>query len=289
MEIWNKNRVLFWIALVTFYSCNSNEFEVHDSGLLYKIIKESESKTILDVGDFIELELKYTTDADSILFNSKEFGRPFKMQIDEVAHRGGSFENALLMMNPGDNYKFKIPADSFYLYTKKDYPPKGISGTLLFDIKIIRKISVEEIEKERQLFEQQMKEHEVIILEQYIHDQEIEVKPKESGLYYIEIKEGKGRFPKKGDSLIVHYTGSLLNGKIFDSSYNRDKAFAFKLGAEEVIEGWEEGFSHMKKGGKALFVIPSKLAYGKEGVSTIIPPYSSLLFEVELIEVKNNK
>ncbi|NJO91314.1 MAG: peptidylprolyl isomerase, partial [Chloroflexia bacterium] len=86
-----------------------------------------------------------------------------------------------------------------------------------------------------------------------------------------------------------HYTGSLINGEIFDSSYNRNKPFAFKLGAKEVIDGWEEGFSYMKKGGKARFIIPSELAYGKEGFSTIIPPYSSLLFEVELIDIKNNK
>ncbi len=281
---------LFLITVVTFLSCGEeNKFKVHESGLLYKVIKESENKKELNIGDYVELELRYMTETDSVLFNSKEFGGPLKMQLNSVSHQGGSFEDALLMMNPGDWYQFKIPTDSFYLYTKKEYPPAGISNLLLFDIKVIRQIPKEEIEKERQLFEEQMKQQEEIVLEQYIQDREIKAKPKESGLYFIETKRGKGSYPKQGDSLFVHYTGSLLNGKIFDSSYNRGEAFAFKLGAKDVIDGWEEGFKYMKKGGKALFVIPSALAYGKVGYSTIIPPYSSLLFEVELIEIKHNK
>ncbi len=280
----------FLVILTTLFSCShDDEFEVDESGLLYKVVKKSESKIKLNKGDYIELELKYSTENDSVLFNSKEFGSSIKMQINEISHNGGSFEDALLMMNPGDWFKFKIPTDSFYIYTKKEYPLPGISKFLLFDIHVIRKVPKEEIEQERQLFEEQMQEQEKITLQQYIQDEEITIKPKKSGLYYIEKKEGKGSFPKPGDSLSVHYTGSLLNGKIFDSSYNRKIPFTFKLGAKDVIDGWEEGFLYMKKGGKAIFIIPSELAYGKEGYSTIIPPYSSLLFEVELIDIKYNK
>ncbi len=281
-------KIALLVILATFFSCShDNEFQLDESGLLYKVIEESENKTELNIGDYIELELKYTTENDSVLFNSKEFGTSIKMQLNEISHQGGSFEGALLMMNPGDWYQFKIPTDSFYLYTKKEYPLPGVSKILLFDIHIIRQVAKEEIEHEQQLFEEQMKKQEEIVLQQYIQDEEIIIKPEKSGLYFIETKKGKGFFPKPGSTLSVHYTGRLLNGNIFDSSYNRKKPFTFKLGAKEVIDGWDEGFSYMKKGGKAIFIIPSELAYGKEGYSTIIPPYSTLLFEVELIEVRN--
>ena len=277
------------IVLAFLFSCYNNEFEIHESGLLYKIIEESENKASLQIGDYIELELKYQTETDSVLFNSKEFGGVFRMQINTPSHKGGSFEDALIMMNPGDRYLFKIMADSFYVHTKKENLVADFGKSmLLFDIKIIRKVTAEEIERERKLFEEQMKEQEAIILQQYIEDKEIKEKTKKSGLYYIAIKPGTGRKPNIGDSLLVHYTGSLLSGKVFDSSYERNKPFKFCLGSNEVIAGWEEGFSFMKKGGKALFIIPSELAYGKDGYSTIIPPYSSLLFEVELISIKNN-
>jgi len=283
---------LSWVLLLlfTYCSCSSNDysFNEHESGLKFKVVKESESKININEGDFIELDLKYRTETDSVLFNSKEFGDPFKMQVGKISHLSGSFEEALLMMNPGDSYQFLIRTDSFYLKTKQEKLPISIrsSDNLLFDIKIIRKISSKEIEKERALFNKQMSEQEPIILKQYVEDEEIKQLPFESGLYYIEIESGKGIQALSGDILTVHYTGKLIDGKVFDSSYQRNEAFTFKIGANEVIPGWDEGFTYMKKGGKAVFIIPSKLAYGKEGYSTIIPSYASLIFEVELLSIK---
>ena len=136
------------------------------------------------------------------------------------------------------------------------------------------------------MFEEKMKKQEQLILEQYIEDNKIEEVPLKSGMYYIENNTGKGKKAVSGNILTVHYTGKFINGKIFDSSYNRNIPFSFRLGERQVIKGWEDGFSNMKRGGKAVFIIPSELAYGKEGYSTIIPPYTSLIFEVELLEIK---
>jgi hypothetical protein len=180
LERRNKLTIIaFLVVLSAIFACSHNrEFEVDRTGLLYKVAKESESKTELNIGDYIELDLKYSTENDSMLFNSDELGGSFKMQINNVSHSGGSFEDALLMMNPGDSYVFKIPSDSFFLYTKKEYPIPEISKFLLFQISVIRKVPKEEIEQERQLFEEQMQEQENIILAQYIQDEEITVKPK---------------------------------------------------------------------------------------------------------------
>ncbi len=111
-------------------------------------------------------------------------------------------------------------------------------------------------------------------------------KPTASGLYYIEIKKGTGVQAKKGDKVKVNYIGKLLNGKKFDSSYDRNEPFEFTLGVGQVIKGWDEGIAMMKKGGKAILIIPSKLAYGSREIQGVIPANSPLVFEVELVDVK---
>jgi peptidylprolyl isomerase len=106
-----------------------------------------------------------------------------------------------------------------------------------------------------------------------------------SGLKFKELKEGNGAAATRGDIVSVHYTGTLTDGKKFDSSLDSGKPFEFKLGAGQVIAGWEEGVAGMKVGGKRKLMIPFKLAYGEKG-SGPIPPKADLIFEVELLKVK---
>ena len=122
-------------------------------------------------------------------------------------------------------------------------------------------------------------------IETYINDNNITVKPTQSGLYYIQTEEGGGKAPKIGAYVSVHYEGRFLNGEVFDSSIGKSP-IGFNLGANEVIRGWEEGIILMKEGGKAQLVIPSSIAYGYYG-SGEIEGYTPLVFDVELVEVKN--
>jgi len=107
-----------------------------------------------------------------------------------------------------------------------------------------------------------------------------------SGLKYKDLKEGTGAQAKTGNTVSVHYTGTFTDGKKFDSSLDRKEPFSFKLGAEMVIKGWDEGVAGMKVGGKRKLMVPSKLAYGERGAGSVIPPNTDLVFEVELLEVK---
>jgi peptidylprolyl isomerase len=111
-----------------------------------------------------------------------------------------------------------------------------------------------------------------------------------SGLKYVDHQVGNGASPKKGDIVVVHYTGTLENGTKFDSSVDRGKPFEFPIGIGRVIKGWDEGVMTMKPGGKRKLMIPGNLAYGPEGVShggkQVIPPNATLIFEVELLEIK---
>ena len=107
-----------------------------------------------------------------------------------------------------------------------------------------------------------------------------------SGLEYIENVAGTGAQAAAGKTVSVHYTGKLTNGKVFDSSLTRGTPIEFKLGAGRVIKGWDEGIALMKVGGKAKLTIPPQLGYGERGAGGVIPPNSTLIFEVELVSVK---
>jgi FKBP-type peptidyl-prolyl cis-trans isomerase len=107
-----------------------------------------------------------------------------------------------------------------------------------------------------------------------------------SGLKYIDRTVGTGKEAKAGTVVVVHYTGTLKDGKKFDSSVDRNEPFSFPLGAGRVIEGWDEGVAGMKEGGKRKLIIPSELGYGARGAGNVIPPNAELHFEVELIKVK---
>ena len=106
-----------------------------------------------------------------------------------------------------------------------------------------------------------------------------------SGLRYKILQEGNGKPATKGSKVSVHYKGQLLDGQVFDSSYQRKQPIDFTIGVGQVIPGWDEGIQLLKVGDKARLVIPSQLAYGSQGAGGVIPPNATLIFDVELMDV----
>ncbi|NTW31396.1 MAG: peptidylprolyl isomerase, partial [Bacteroidetes bacterium] len=207
----------------------------------------------------------------------------------------GDISEGIAMMHLGDSASFIINADSFYFKNVgvKTLPEKIDSGSkLVFEIKVISIMKKAEYEKEQKLRMEKMtammeerkkKEPEDILT--YVKENKITVKPTATGLYYVETKRGTGVKAESGKQVFVSYTGKLLDGTVFDSSEGK-APISFKLGTKEVIPAWDEGVALMRVGGKAKFVIPSNIAYGERGAGNVIMPYSPLVFEVELVDVK---
>jgi len=107
-----------------------------------------------------------------------------------------------------------------------------------------------------------------------------------SGVKIKVTKQGKGPLPKPGQTVTVHYTGTLPNGKKFDSSRDRGKPFSFVLGKGQVIRGWDEGIAMLPIGTRAILTIPPQLGYGARGAGGVIPPNATLIFDVELLSAK---
>jgi len=108
----------------------------------------------------------------------------------------------------------------------------------------------------------------------------------DSGLQYIDVEEGTGATPQAGQTVSVHYTGWLTDGTKFDSSMDRGVPLEFALGVGQVIAGWDEGLATMKVGGQRRLTIPPELGYGERGAGVTIPPNSTLIFDVELLEIR---
>jgi len=134
---------------------------------------------------------------------------------------------------------------------------------------------------------EKLQKEENALLKQYIEENNITATPLDGGMYYIELQAGTGRPAEIGKTVSVHYTGMFLDGQVFDSSVARGELFTFKLGAGSVIRGWDIGVAKMKVGDKVRLILPSNLAYGAAGAGNgTIPPYTTLIFDVELFTVR---
>jgi FKBP-type peptidyl-prolyl cis-trans isomerase len=264
-------------------------------GLYYKFYKQDPKGVKPKVDDFVTINMLYKDEKDTVIFDSKMIGEKMEFPLSASTFKG-SFEDALMMMAEGDSASFLINGDSLYLKTfALEELPQGIEpGSLLrFFVKLQDVRTREEVEKEQtELYMQEMakleqrKFAEPGEIAEYLKNNNITTAPTASGLYYVETVKGKGPKPEAGDTVRVHYTGRFLDGKVFDSSLDTEP-IEFNVGIGMVIPGWDEGIQMMNEGGKAKLIIPSNLAYGEGGVGDgLIPPYTPLVFEVELVKVK---
>jgi FKBP-type peptidyl-prolyl cis-trans isomerase FkpA len=281
-----KAAFLISLALIIgFASCRKADrgFKEHSSGLSYKFFEMNPEGATPQPGDLIVMSIRITTREGKLIDESNYY----RMQLLKPMYKGDIY-TALSLAQVGDSICFKLDAAGYYEKNRKrDLPVEFQQGDPVYIyIRLKNIISTQDLEQEITSVYHSDREQEMNLLRDYIALTNTTVKPSPTGLYYIEKTRGTGPKAQPGKELTVHYTGTTIDGKIFDSSIQRGRPLRFVLGQGEVIKGWDEGFLNMQAGGKARFIIPSDLAYGKEGYSNIILPYSTLVFEVELLDVK---
>jgi FKBP-type peptidyl-prolyl cis-trans isomerase len=249
--------------------------------------------------DFVEMNLTVSSIDGKKIFSTLDKNRPITFEYGKPFDTKG-FDEAIGMMKKGSKATVIVPsAMGFGEQGKKDMQGADIIAPyspVVYDIEILDLRTKSENEKAMKVKEANEKKaaavamsQEPILIQQYIKDNKITAKPNGSGIYYIEKVKGKGPKAVAGKKVKVHYTGKLLNGKVFDSSLDKKPStpLEFTIGKGEVIPGWDEGISMMSAGGKATLVIPSKLGYGERGAGNDIPPFSPLVFDVELISISD--
>ena len=270
-------------------SCENKypNYEKSDYGIYYKYHVIGEKNKNAKYSDYIFADITYKTLNDSIFFEGRR-----KFQITPSDFDGG-IENCFLMLSKGDSADFIISAEDFFTKTLKTKLPSFFKqdDDMIVAIKLIDTMTKEEYEKEKQEFLAWIKdfeEYEQVKLKHYLENEDASVDPSKNGLHKILEQKGNGIKVEKGDTIIVDYEGKFLSGKKFDSTIERNSPFQFVYGTEwQVIRGLEIALGTMEEGEKATFIMPSYFAFGSKGSSTgIIPPFTSVIFEVHLKELK---
>jgi len=250
---------------------NGIEYTVHKSG----------SGAQLKLGDTVLMNITQSLN-DSVMQSSRKIvGAPIPVVVAKSMDKYDLMEG-IALLKEGDSATFAIPWDSL----PEPRPPFGKKGdkinvTFAVETKYSSALQTEKDEK---------------VIKEYVDKNKLKTTKTAEGVYVAVSQEGAGDQPKAGDTVSVHYTGKLLNGKVFDSSQDSTlrpgmplEPIKFPIGQGMVIKGWDAGIGALKKGSKATLVIPSSLAYGLQGSPPAIPGNSVLVFDVELVDIKAGK
>jgi len=281
--------------------------------LKYVFIENKPTGTHPKEGDDVMLRMIAICN-NRFMYNSAQAnkGKPGAFSISKAAFKG-DIADVLMLMTPGDSVICLVDAQPMFEYTKKKMPDYIKPGDKIqYNIRLVSIKTKEEKEKEQQdaiakiMQEQNAKQtagaskqllDDDVALKNYFNSKHIMPTKTASGMYYSIQQDGSGPQAMPGDTVVMNYRGTFLDGTIFDS--NLDSAFmhvqplTFVLGLGRVIKGWEEGITYLKAGSKAFFYIPSPLAYdaqsrpGSAANPKGIPPNSILVFDVELVDVRH--
>jgi len=284
------------VKIQTYLTTNKLTTAPTASGI-YVITKNPGEGRAIKKTDFVEINLTVLSIEGKKIFSTLDNKQPITFEYGQPFDTKG-FDEAIGMMKKGSKATIVVPsAMGFGDQGKRDRSGAEIIqpfSPVVYDVEILSLKTKAEHEKAAKDAEALAKKaaaeaqvNEPILIQKYIKDNKITAKPTASGLYYIEKVKGTGAKASIGKTVKVHYTGKLFNGKVFDSSVDKKPStpFEFVLGQGQVIPGWDEGIALMNVGGKATFIIPSKLGYGERGAGSDIPAYAPLVFDVELLGV----
>lgn len=252
---------------------NNITIEPTESGLYYIEKTEGEGPSPI-YGNYVKLNYSLSLIDEGLVYTTKEnlaldagihdtsfFYGPTKLQIGLLIE---GLNEGISMMKEGGKARMIIPSDLGY--GSASVGPIPSYSTLIYDVELLNVISNPEVFEEMEI-------------QAYLDSNDLDIEPLESGLYYIEETKGMGKSPDIGEYLQVDFTGTFLDGRVFDSG-----EFTYRYGYTNLIEGWDEGIALMREGGVATLIVPSYLAYGASGMNQV-PPYTPLIFKIELIKI----
>ena len=291
----NKLMIIMGAAMVmlSMTSCNSKYpkgYELSDTGVVYKYYSQSGSDKAANLGDYVRVQMVYSYE-DSILFDTRGSKRDFEMKLEEPTFDGDIYA-AVAMMSEGDSASFLIDAVNFFtkLAGQPGEPAPAFvkeNTNMVFDVKLTKVMSEEEHSTELRERVDKRKADEPIVMAEYIEQNEITAKPTESGLYFINIRDGKGKTPVNGDVVEINFKVMLMDGTVLFDSWQENRPVQFEFGRRFDTKGLVEGISQMRKGQVAHLIVPSSLAFGEFGRQGLIEPYSTLLYDVEILDIKS--
>ncbi|MEH0157774.1 FKBP-type peptidyl-prolyl cis-trans isomerase [Limibacter armeniacum] len=263
----------------------SAEQKTTKSGYKYAHVLENEGDKAID-NDVVEYNLTIYNNTDSVLYTSDRETLFPPATLINPRDTASVFGQVFRETTVGDSVLVDVKTED--LFGPMVPPQFGKAGDpIKLGIKVLSMEPKEEYQRGIELRFEQQKDKEIAEIEKFLKDNNIEAQRTENGLFYVIHEEGKGTKPEAGQTVSVHYTGTLMtSGEKFDSSVDRGEPFEFPLGQGRVIKGWDEGIALLNKGAKATLYIPSDLAYGPREAGPKIKPFSILKFDVELLDIK---
>jgi FKBP-type peptidyl-prolyl cis-trans isomerase FkpA len=276
-------------------ACGKDRLQTTETGLKYQLHEQTDDARKAKVGDILTLNLILKNASDSVIRDTHKEGVPLRLML-QVPPFKGAFEEGLAMLGKGDSATFFVKADSLFTRSGQGLPPGIAKGSdIAFNVKLIDVQNEQEFQKTQAEASQKQKGIDDKALTDFLtkNGQAGKFQKTANGVYYVVTQPGAGPKPGRGDNVKVHYTGKLLNGKVFDSSVGNPQSggqpLAFQVGMGMVIPGWDEGIMQLSKGTKATIYIPSGMAYGAQGAPPTIPANSPLIFDVELVDISKGQ
>lgn len=291
----NLPRLLF-VAAIVMGSCNEGKEKQTRSGMTYRVYREMNGRKP-HAGDWVTVNMVYSDEKDSVLFDSRSSGKPLRFALPEPKFTG-SFEEGLMYLGEGDSATFYISADSMFEKVILKEAGGKVSrrpepgSKLKFDVSLLRVQPFQEAEMEIAMNESRQERAERNALESFLKEKNIVAEKQPQGYYLIIQNPGGKNLIKQGEVVAVNFTGRFLNGAIFDSNLKSGKPYVFKVGAGEVIRGWDLALQNLHEGDKAMLIVPSALGYGSDGLKRagslvyIVPPFSTLIFDIEVVKAE---
>jgi peptidylprolyl isomerase len=228
---------------------------------------------------------------DSTIFDSKEMQQPIVLPIIESQYEGDFYE-CMKLFKQGDSASFILKAGPLFTKTfGQPAVPEFLTeeSDIYFDVKVKKVQTQEEINRETEIENMKLEQAEMSNLEEYIKANQISVQPTSTGIYFLETKKGSGKAPIENGYVRAHYTVNLLGGQKLFSTIERGEPVDFKYGSQFENKGFMEIIGMMREGGKANAIVPSAMAFGAQGAGGVVPPFSTLYYDVELIKIMTNE